>query len=202
MARDTYLRPFGESVQSYSVNIMDLRPKSSSRLKILVFFLMGSFAVPGCIQRRMTICSNPPGALVRVDDVEIGTTPVSTSFVYYGTRKVQLSKPGYETITILQPVRTPWYQWPGIDFFSEHFAPGKIHDDRQFSYNLQPAQAVPTDQLLERAEQLREEADVLNPTEAISGGQLPTTVVPLPTPPPSQPSFDPRSLPADGRLPF
>ena len=115
---------------------------------------------------------------------------------------MQLSKPGYETITILQPVRTPWYQWPGIDFFSEHFAPGKIHDDRQFSYNLQPAQAVPTDQLLERAEQLREEADVLNPTEAISGGQLPTTVVPLPTPPPSQPSFDPRSLPADGRLPF
>ena len=54
------------------------------------------------MQRRLTIRSNPPGALVYVDDYQIGTTPVSTDFVYYGTRKVRLVKSGHETLTVLQ----------------------------------------------------------------------------------------------------
>ena len=139
----------------------------------------------------MTISSNPPGAIVKVDDVEIGSTPVSTSFVYYGTRKIQLSKAGYETLTVLQPIPTPWYQWPGIDFVSEHLAPGKINDDRLFSYNLEPAVVVPTDQLLERAQQLRQQSEIPAtldpPVEAL--------------PPPENPSFIPPP-PVDNGLPF
>mgnify|MGYP001215385235 CR=1 FL=1 len=144
----------------------------------------------GCVQRRLTISSNPPGAIVKVDDVEIGRTPVSTSFVYYGTRKIQLSKAGFETLTVLQPVPTPWYQWPGIDFVSEHFAPGKINDDRLFSYNLEPTVAVPTDQLLERAQQLRKQSEILEverPVEAL--------------PVPATPSFNPPP-PVDNGLPL
>ncbi len=144
----------------------------------------------GCVQRRMTISSNPPGAIVKVDDVEIGRTPVSTSFVYYGTRKIQLSKAGYETLTVLQPVPTPWYQWPGIDFVSEHFSPGKINDDRLFSYNLEPAVAVPTDQLLERAQQLRQQSEILEVEPPVEALPLPTT-----------PSFNPPQ-PVDNRLPL
>ncbi len=147
----------------------------------------------GCVQRRMTISSNPPGAIVKVDDVEIGRTPVSTSFVYYGTRKIQLSKAGFETLTVLQPVPTPWYQWPGIDFFSEHFAPGKINDDRLFSYNMEPAVAVPTYQLLERAQELRQESEILDGTE------LPAEPLPVPLNPPPNPPLQPS---VDGRLPL
>src|SRR4051812_48980499 len=33
----------------------------------------------GCVERRFTIRSNPPGAQVYVDDYEIGTTPCSHS---------------------------------------------------------------------------------------------------------------------------
>ena len=112
-----------------------------------------------------------------------------------------MSKSGYETLTVLQPVRAPWYQWPGIDFFSEHFVPGKIYDDRLFNYNLQPSQVVPTEQLLERAEQLREEANVPGSIEETLVEPLPSPVVPLP-PLPNQPLPDSRSLPPDGRLPF
>src|SRR5262245_47149374 len=74
----------------------------------------------GCVQRRMTVRSNPPGAMVYIDDYPIGTTPCSTDFTYYGTRKIRLVKDGYETLTIHQPVKTPWYQWFGVDFFSEN----------------------------------------------------------------------------------
>ena len=67
-------------------------------------------AAAGCVQRRMTIRSNPPGALVYVDDYQIGTTPVSNDFVYYGTRKIRLVKDGYETLTVRQPFPIPWYE--------------------------------------------------------------------------------------------
>jgi hypothetical protein len=109
----------------------------------------------GCVERRMTIRSNPPGALVYVDDYEIGITPVSTSFIYYGQRRIRLVKDGYETLTLIQPIPPPWYEIVGIDFLSENLVPGKIHDERVFEYNLQPQIMVPPEQLRQRAEALR-----------------------------------------------
>jgi hypothetical protein len=112
----------------------------------------------GCVQRRLTIRSNPPGALVYIDDYQIGTTPVSTDFVYYGTRKVRLVKGGYETLEVLQPIPTPWYQYPGLDFVSENLVPGEIRDERVVDFQLQPQMVVPGMQLLERGENLRHAA--------------------------------------------
>jgi hypothetical protein len=117
--------------------------------------LLTLLAAPGCVQRRMTIRSNPPGSLVYVDDYEIGTTPVSHDFVYYGTRKIKLVKDGYETLTVLQPMPTPWYQYTPLDFVAENLVPWEIRDERTLDYQLQPQVIVPTDQLLERAENLR-----------------------------------------------
>jgi hypothetical protein len=140
----------------------------------------------------MTIISDPPGALVRVDDTEIGTTPVSTSFVYYGTRKIQLIMPGYETLTVLQPVPMPWYQTPGLDFFSEHFAMREIRDERVLNYRLQPKRIVSTDELLQRADQLRGEGrgGLLQPPLPVAPpaavpavpGMPPPDVIPAPPP--------------------
>jgi hypothetical protein len=120
------------------------------------------------VQRRLTIRSNPPGARVYVGDEEIGTTPVSTDFVYYGTRKIRLVKDGYETLVVNQPIPTPWYQIPPLDFVSENVVPGEIRDERVVNYQLVPLQNVPSDQLLGRAEQLR----------ANSGAQPISTVPP------------------------
>jgi hypothetical protein len=103
----------------------------------------------------MTIRSNPPGALAYVDDYEIGITPITTPFIYYGNRKVRLVKDGYETLTEIRPVRPPWYEVPPLDFVSENLLPGKLRDQRMLDFQLQPQAVVPTDQLLGRAEALR-----------------------------------------------
>lgn len=116
----------------------------------------------GCVQRRLTIRSNPPGALVYVDNYEIGTTPVATSFIYYGTRQIRLVKDGYETLTVLQPVTTPWYQYFPIDFFAENVVPGEIRDERVMDFVLAPQVIVQGDQLLQRAEYLRRTTRVPN----------------------------------------
>ena len=78
----------------------------------------------------MTVRSNPPGALLYVDDYEIGVTPVSTNFTYYGTRKIRLVKDGYETLTVMQSIPPPWYEYVPLDFVSENFVPGQIRDQR------------------------------------------------------------------------
>jgi hypothetical protein len=103
----------------------------------------------------MTVRSNPPGALVYVDDYEIGVTPVSTNFIYYGTRKIRLVKDGYETLTVMQPIPPPWYEYVPLDFVSENFTPGQIRDQRILDFQLKPQVMVPREQLLSRAEQLR-----------------------------------------------
>ena len=109
----------------------------------------------GCVQRRMTIRSNPPGALVYVDNYEIGTTPVSTHFIYYGTREIRLVKDGYETKTVMQKFPAPWYEFPGIDFFSENCVPGEIRDQRDLTFQLERQRVVPTEQLMDQAQRLR-----------------------------------------------
>ena len=48
----------------------------------------------GCVRRRLNVRTNPPGALVYVDNQQIGTTPCSVDFIYYGTREIRIDKAG------------------------------------------------------------------------------------------------------------
>lgn len=110
--------------------------------------------------RRMTVASDPPGALVYVDGVERGHTPVSLDFIYYGTREIKLVKDGYETLTVLQPIPTPWYQIPPIDFFADNLLPFKVTNRHYFHYTLQQQVHVPFEELRDRANALRSEAQI------------------------------------------
>jgi hypothetical protein len=132
------------------------RGTSRLQLAVAVASLLVCCAVTaGCVQRRLTIRSNPEGAVAYVDDVEIGTTPVSTDFIYYGTRKIRLVKDGYETLTVMQPVQAPWYQWVPIDFVAENLWPSEIRDERLLDFRMTPRMITPTEELRARAEELR-----------------------------------------------
>lgn len=125
----------------------------------------------GCVERRMIVRTNPPGALLYVDDYEIGTTPCATSFIYYGTRKIRLVKDGYETLVVNQPLPAPWYEYFPADFVAENLVPGHIRDLRVLTYDLRPAIPVPNDQLRGRADALR---------DAVKAEQLSEGIVPKP----------------------
>jgi hypothetical protein len=131
----------------------------------------------GCVRRRMAVRTNPPGALVFIDNQQIGTTPCSVDFTYYGTREIRLVKPGYETLTVNQPIPSPWYQIPPLDFVSENLVPTKILDHRTVSYELQPQLIVPPEQLIDRANQLRQETLQQSVVPAAAVG-VPNVVVP------------------------
>jgi hypothetical protein len=53
---------------------------------------------------------------------------------------------------------TPWYQYPVIDFFAENLWPLEVRDERILDFSLPPQRTVPPAQVIESAEQLRNEA--------------------------------------------
>lgn len=109
----------------------------------------------GCVRRRLTVRTNPPGALVFIDGQEIGRTPVATPFTYYGTRKFRIVKDGYETISVNQPFPSPCYQLPPLDFVSENLVPNEIRDERVVDFELVPKTISATSDVLTQADQLR-----------------------------------------------
>jgi hypothetical protein len=145
----------------------------------------------GCVQRRMTIRSNPPGALVYVDDYQIGTTPVSTDFIYYGTRKIRLVKDGYETLTVRQPFPIPWYEVFPLDFVTENLWPWEIRDERVVDLAMTNTASIPPESVVARAEQARLAAGSLPAPPPVPVVQQPVIAQPIPAP-------SPQSLPPPG----
>lgn len=161
------------------------------------------------VRRRLTVRSIPEGALVYVDDQQIGSTPVSTSFVYYGTRKIQLIKDGFKTLTVKQSFSPPWYEIPGVDFFSENLYPGELRDERVLDFQMEPETIPPTTELLQRAEALRSSArsgpiSASTAVPTVTGGALPPPAAGAPgvylIPPQARPVV-PEVVPAPQRLP-
>jgi hypothetical protein len=110
--------------------------------------------IVGCARHTLTVTSDPPGALVFLNDQEIGRTPVTRDFMWYGTYDVQLRLAGYETVkTKARLVAPPWF-WPPLDLAGETLP---LRDDRRLSYSLKPHsdQSADVTQMLQRSGQLR-----------------------------------------------
>jgi hypothetical protein len=103
--------------------------------------LMTLISLAGCVERRLIIDTDPPGAIVYDEKNQpIHASPVDKPFTYYGNYRFRFTKDGYETLDVMQPVPAPWYEWPGLDFISENLIPWNIRDVRSYKYALQPAQ--------------------------------------------------------------
>lgn len=112
----------------------------------------------GCVRRTLTIETDPQGASVTLNDEDIGPTPVSRDFTWYGDYDVVIRKPGYQTLQTHIIVQPPWYEISPLDLFADVFWPGRIHDHRRHAFTLNPRVAPEPDEVVARALQLRDEA--------------------------------------------
>jgi hypothetical protein len=190
---------------------LKLSPVSGRRLGVCSLFAIAALAVidepaHAIVRRRLNINSNPQGALVYVDNQQVGVTPCSVDFTYYGTREIRLIKPGFETLTVNQPIPAPWYQYVGLDFISENLVPTKIRDNRTVNYNLAPQLLVPTQELIDRGNQLRQDTLQYGAASVIGapvGPTLPAGPIVAPGPPtPLPPVVVPEQLPPPVNPPF
>ena len=167
------------------------------RICLLIVVLLVIPVLCGCVRRKMTIMSNPPGATVYLDGNDIGRTPLSTNFDHYGKREFRIVKQGYETKTELKSIRAPWYQWVGFDFVSEVLLPGKLTDHKAYEFDLQPERVASSSEIAARAEEFRQTAHADGvPHIGSAGLTVPTTnvgstIYPIPDFAPIVPSATP-----------
>ena len=113
----------------------------------------------GCVERTMKITTRPPGAVVIVNDEEVGLSPVRFSFLWYGDYEIILRMPGYETLKTHYRTKPPWYQWPPFDLVAETMIASTIHDEHVLpTFELEPAELPAIAEVVERAVELRDRA--------------------------------------------
>ena len=100
----------------------------------------------GCVTRQVTVTSQPSGALVYMNDREVGRTPFTTDFTWYGDYDFVVRKEGFETIKKSKRITAPWWQFFPIDFFAE-IAPWRPVDKHALNFTMRetPADVSPRD---------------------------------------------------------
>lgn len=151
----------------------------------------------GCLKRTISITSEPAGALVWVNDVEVGRTPTEVDFTYFGVYDVRLDLQGYEPIVTSREAKAPIYEYPGLDLIAE-LLPTTVETNIRWHFDLVPSpeMVLPREEveagLLERARRLRRQATAedfvtgsgggwVAPTPAGSAGGQPTGEAGTPT---------------------
>jgi len=119
-------------------------------------------ALGGCLERTVTITSEPPGALVVLNDEEIGRTPVTTGFRYFGVYDVRLQREGYEPIATEREAVAPIWEYPGIDLLAIA-APWRVKTKLDWHFDMTElpmpgtAEAIEAEsELFDRARSLRD----------------------------------------------
>ncbi len=113
----------------------------------------------GCVERTAKIRTDPPGALVMVNDEEVGVSPVKFSFQWYGDYDILVRKAGYATLKTHYRIDAPWYEWPPFDLIAETLVPTMIRDEHVLpTFTLEPAETPPVDELVKEATELRDRA--------------------------------------------
>ncbi len=131
-------------------------PKCAGLIGLL---LCGLVLAPGCIERTITIKTEPEEATVFLNDQEVGRSPVKVPFTWYGDYDIIIRKKGYQTIQTHHNLRAPWYELPGIDIVTECLIPFTVHDDRLLDTFVMAPQELPDpDTLLEAAAAMRQQA--------------------------------------------
>jgi len=110
----------------------------------------------GCVERRLTINTEPQGAMVILNDEEIGTSPVTVSFEWYGDYNVTASKEGFETLQTHRKLKGPWYDGFPFDFFTL-LNPEETVDFYEWTFELAPQQEPNREELIQNAVELKKQ---------------------------------------------
>lgn len=133
---------------------------SIQRIIIAALFILIPVLFFGCggVSRTLTINTEPSEALVVLNDEEIGTSPVTVSFNWYGDYSVRISKDGYQTLNTHRLLKAPWYDSFPCDFIASFFWPKRIVDTYEWTFQLSAYQPPERDALIDAAKKFQSRA--------------------------------------------
>ena len=135
-------------------------PRCAARplLPLLPLLTVAAALLPACVQRRISITSTPPGALVHLNDQEVGRTPLTVPFTFYGTYDVRLTADDRPPLWTSAKARQPWWEYPGPDLVAELIPGATSRIDWHFDVPPAPPETdADVPDLLRRAEAARDE---------------------------------------------
>ena len=115
--------------------------------------VVAALCLTGCVERTIRITSEPSGALVYLNDEEVGRTPCETAFLHYGTYDVRLVKDGYEPYMGPADADVPLYDLPGPDLVAD-LLPLRFKSRVEWHFTLLPV-SDDEEAMIDRARQLR-----------------------------------------------
>jgi len=115
------------------------------------------FGLAGCVERRLTINTEPEGALVILNDEQLGVSPVTVSFNWYGDYNVVIRKEGFETLKTHRKLAAPWYDAFPFDFFAGLLLPVRIVDSYKWTFELAEKKQITREELMQQARQFKEQ---------------------------------------------
>jgi hypothetical protein len=129
-----------------------------ARGALLMLLALG---MTGCVERRMLIVSDPPGATAYVNGENVGLTPASVPYTYYGKYDVMLVRDGYQTTKYEWNLRRPWFGFFPIDFATEVLYPGHIQDNRTKIFEMDPLVQPRGEDILGEANRVRQRGQIV-----------------------------------------
>lgn len=114
----------------------------------------------GCVERFVSIKSDPPGARVVLDGQDVGVTPVDVPYVWYGEREVVLYKEGHRSVRKSVALNAPWWQIFPFDLVTDVLLPVTLTDRVEVLVPLPPEtfDRASIDEVKRRAAEAREKA--------------------------------------------
>jgi hypothetical protein len=129
----------------------------------------GFLFLNGCVERKLTITTEPAGALVLLNDEEVGVSPVTVGFEWYGDYRVRITKENFTTLETHRNLPRPLRDRFPFDLFDDMFRT-RI-DEYSWNFKLEPYSATSKEDLIERAVTLRKEA-LVDPNAIAPKGAL------------------------------
>jgi hypothetical protein len=141
------------------------------RLHVLALTALAAMGLAGCVERKLTIGSDPPGAILLLNDVEVGRTPVTVPFTWYGDYDVRLryeknvgtpEKPKIVRYYLHthRKTTTPWFETIGIDLFAD-LSPQTYVDHQVWAFAIPQVEEPSEKDLIQRARDMK--ADLEKP---------------------------------------
>lgn len=112
----------------------------------------------GCVERQLTVKTEPTDALIVLNDEEIGYSPVTINFEWYGDYNVRISKTGYQTLRTHRNLERPMRDKFPFDLFVDALWPRRIVDKYEWTFHLAPYEAADRQDLINSAVSLKKDA--------------------------------------------
>ena len=130
------------------------RMPTLSRAALLAAFLSSAFLIGGCVERRIWIDTEPQGALVWVNDAQVGRTPVDLAITHEGTYDLRIEKEVFEPLITPATTKGPLWDTVPLDLIVE-ILPIDARNETRWKFTLVPRDDS-ENALVDRATALRD----------------------------------------------